>query len=48
MIQRIASMRNWSVYSINFVKYYMKVLLEDFNVKIGRKDVLKPTVGYES
>jgi hypothetical protein len=26
----------------------MKILLGDFNVKVGRKDIFKPTIGNES
>jgi exonuclease III len=28
-----------------YLKYHMKILLGDFNVKIGREYILKPTVG---
>jgi hypothetical protein len=31
-----------------FPKYLMKILLGDFNAKVGRKGILKPTVGNES
>jgi endonuclease/exonuclease/phosphatase family metal-dependent hydrolase len=31
-----------------FPKYHMKILLGDFNAKIGREDIFKPTVGNES
>jgi hypothetical protein len=26
----------------------MKILLRDFNAKVGREDILKPTIGNES
>jgi hypothetical protein len=26
----------------------MKILLEDLNAKVGREDIFKPTIGYES
>jgi hypothetical protein len=26
----------------------MKILLEDFNAKLGREDIIKLTIGYES
>jgi hypothetical protein len=26
-----------------FLKYYMKILLGDFNAKVGREDIFKPT-----
>jgi hypothetical protein len=28
-----------------FPKYHMKILLGDFNVKVGREDIFKPTIG---
>jgi hypothetical protein len=31
-----------------FPKYHMKNLLEDFNAKVGREDISKPTIGNES
>jgi hypothetical protein len=31
-----------------FPKYHMKILLRDFNAKVGREDVFKPTIGNES
>jgi endonuclease/exonuclease/phosphatase family metal-dependent hydrolase len=31
-----------------FPKYHMKILLGDFNAKVGRKDTFKPTIGNES
>jgi hypothetical protein len=30
-----------------FPKYHMKILLEDFNVKVGREDIFKQTIGNE-
>ena len=32
----------------HFPKYHMKVLLRDFNAKVGREDILKPIIGQES
>jgi hypothetical protein len=29
-------------------KYHMKILLRDFNAKLGREDICKPTIGNES
>jgi len=34
--------------SYHFPKYHMKILLEDFNVKVGRENIFKPTIGNES
>jgi hypothetical protein len=31
-----------------FPKYHMKILLEDFNAKVGREDIFEPTIGNES
>jgi hypothetical protein len=28
-------------------KYHMKTLLGDFNTKVGREDIFKPTIGNE-
>jgi len=32
----------------HFPKYHMKILLGDFNAKMGRKNIFKPTIGDES
>jgi hypothetical protein len=32
----------------NKFKYNMKILLGDFNAKVGREDIFKPTIGNES
>ena len=32
----------------HFPKYHMKTLLRDFNAKLGREDICKPTIGNES
>jgi hypothetical protein len=31
-----------------FAKYHMKILLGDFNDKVGREDILKSTIGNEN
>jgi hypothetical protein len=31
-----------------FPKYHMKILLRDFNTKIGKEDIFKPRVGKDS
>jgi hypothetical protein len=31
-----------------FPKYHMKILLGDFNAKVGREDIFKLTIRYES
>jgi hypothetical protein len=30
-----------------FPRYDMKILLGDFNAKVGREDIFKPTIGNE-
>jgi hypothetical protein len=32
----------------HFPKYPMKILFGDFNAKLGREDIFKPTIGNES
>jgi exonuclease III len=29
----------------HFPKYHMRILLGDFNAKLGREDIFKPTIG---
>ena len=29
----------------HFPKYHMKMLLRDFNAKVGRENIFKPTIG---
>jgi hypothetical protein len=31
----------------HFPKYHMKIFFGDFNAKLGREDIFKPTVGNE-
>jgi len=32
----------------NFPKYHMNILLVDINAKVGRENILKPTIGNDS
>ena len=32
----------------HFPKYHMKILLGDFNAKVGRENIFKPTIRQES
>ena len=32
----------------HFPRYHMKILLGDFNTKVGRENIFKPTIGIES
>jgi len=32
----------------HFLKYHMKMLLGDFNAKVGKENIFKPTIGQES
>ena len=32
----------------HFPRYHMKILLGDFNAKVGRENIFKPTLGIES
>jgi len=32
----------------HFPKYHMKILLGDFNAKVGRENIFKPSIGNES
>ena len=47
MIQKIVFTRNWSRFLIIFVGN-IKILLGDFNAKVGRENIFKPTIGNES
>jgi hypothetical protein len=35
------------VFFYNFTNYNMKILLGDFNAKVGRENIFKPTIGNE-
>jgi hypothetical protein len=47
MIQKTVFMRNWSRVLIIFL-YQMKIMLGNFNAKVGRGNIFKPTNGKES
>jgi hypothetical protein len=32
----------------HFLKHHMKILVGDFNVKVGRYNFFRPTIGHES
>ena len=32
----------------HFPKHHMKILLRDFNAKVGRENIFEPTIGNES
>jgi len=32
----------------HFPKYHIKILLEDFNTKVGRENIFNPTIGNDS
>ena len=48
MRQKIDFMRNWRGFFYHFPKYHMKIILGDFNAKVGRDTIFKPTIGNES
>jgi len=48
MIQKTVFMRNYSRFDYHFPKYHMKILLGDFNAKVGRENIFKPTIGNKS
>ena len=36
------------VFFFHFPKYHTKILLGDFNAKVGRENIFKPTIGNDS
>jgi len=48
MIPTTVFTRNWSSFFYHFPKYHMKILFGDFNAKVGRENIFKPTTGNDS
>ena len=48
IIQKAFFMRIYNNFLNHFPQYHMKIHLGDFNAKLGREDIFKPTVGSES
>jgi len=48
MIQKTFFLKEIEQVFSHFRKYHMRILLGDFNEKLGRKDTFKPTIGSES
>jgi hypothetical protein len=48
MVRKAVFMKNYSKFYYYFPQYHMKILLEDFNAKMGRENIFKPTTGNES
>ena len=48
MIQKIVFTRNWSRLFDHFPRYHTKIILGDFNAKVGRENIFKLTIGNES
>jgi hypothetical protein len=40
-------MSNWNAFD-KFDKHHTKIRLGDYNPKVGREDIFKPTIGIES
>ena len=47
-VRVIKSRMKWDGHLASITKYYMKILLRDFNAKLGREDIFKPIIGQES
>ena len=39
---------NYKGFLIHSPKYHIKILLRHFNAIVGRENIFKPTIGYES
>ena len=45
IIKNTNSMRNLEQVFFHLPKYHMKIMLVDLNAKVGRENILKPTIG---
>jgi hypothetical protein len=48
VFQKTDFMRLESSFFYHFTKYHMKILLGDFNAKVGRQNIFKLKIGNES
>jgi len=48
MIQKTIFYEDLEQVCYHFPKFCMKILIEDFNVKVERENIFKPTIGNES
>jgi len=48
MIQKTVFTRKWSRFFNHFRKHHIKIIFGDFNAKVGRETIFKPTIGNES
>jgi len=48
MIQKIVFLWGIRAGFDHFPKHHMKILLRDFNAKVGRENIFKPTTGNKS
>jgi hypothetical protein len=46
-VQFVITSKHMPVFD-KFPKYHMKIVLGDFNAKVGREDIFKPTIGNKS
>jgi len=48
MIQKTVFVRNYSIFFYYFTNYHIKILLGDFNSKVGRQNIFKLTIENEN
>ena len=48
MIQKTGFTRHYSRFFYQFPKYHKKIILGDFNAKVGRENISEPKIGNES